>query len=1362
MASTTATATTSTTTTTSTTGVSEIFTNIYNKNRWGYRGQKLDKCSGHGSSANSFAPIRKLLTHYVKDNGIKSVVDIGCGYWEFYRDEFANCDYIGIDCVQDCVDFNNENYAGNGLRFMLGDVTDPEFIIPDAQFYIIKDVLQHLSNANVKQVLDQLVQKSNVVILMIQDGQQKGNVDIPNGGYRPLSYKMIPLVDYKPRYICKFGLKELSLVGAGEGDFITKPYRELSKFSLPPLKFINPTRLQESNKSTVLLAILARNKSHVLPYFLQCIDELDYDKSLVSVYINTNNNSDNTSHILETWSKSVEGQKYARIDLVNHEMELDEDNRPHAWTKDRFKCLAQIRDGSLQKALEYQCEYYFVVDCDNFIRPSTLKYLIAENKPIIAPLLHGIPHKHDGYSNFFCKVSESGYMVKSAKYNELIDRKKVGTFKVPVVHCTYLIKSEYIPQLDYTDGSDHHEFIIFSRNARKKGIDQFICNKESFGVLLHPMNDKISFEEECSMFKKYLTDKKIQLKQSYVNLKTIGVQEILVIMDVDNFSNRMNKNYYNFLEYLRDNLDNYRLIITGNGVQGHSRQMPIENIIKSFCNTSNPIVYVCDLRGIHFVSGLAEYTRNITIFDFEDVAGFVSTLLQIIKVNQFDFVLHKCPRSIIQEIVDKCVESKFIKYEHYINPEIFKDWGRTVKKDIDVLCFGAAGWTHYPFRERLFNLLKKNSSKLKVFFLEHPGYGSERTHNVTNETLSKLINRAKMTVVTPSYFDFFLKKYIEVALSNSTLIGNLPSGEDDGLNYEGCIIELSPSMSDEEILNKITEYAGENRDDERKAIAKKAMHIAHKYNTYEVGLDIFNKLLDQMTNESHLLSLSTEPEVVSTEPKVVSTEPKVVSTEELLEVIANKVKMALAKVFKNNGNIKETEVVEEVVEPEKEVVEQEKEVVEPEKDVVEPEKDVVEPEKEVVEPEKEVVEPEKEVVEPEKEVVEPEKEIVELKGGDRYRICLNMIVKNETERLPALLKSVYPHIDYYVILDTGSTDGTPELIKEHMDRYGIKGEIYHSEWVNFGYCRDLALKYATPVAEYVLIIDADEELNVMDLALLSRENITADCCYIAKKIGGVEFYIPALVSVKDNNSIGWKWCGVVHEYLDNTKKRDITRHYVPTDDGVWILSHINGGARSKGISEREKYLRDAKLLEGALRDNPKDSRSQFYLAQSYRDAGLKEEAIEHYRKRLDMGGFYEEVYHSKLSIGGLLIKLDRPFEEFVGILLEAYQDVPTRIESIAYLVEYCRKKDMHQLGYMFGKSAVNIRKTDCLLFIEKVAYDYNLLDNYSVCAYWIGDYEESRRCCQILLDEGKMPVSYKDRIKQNLQFCINSLKSKAK
>ena len=257
--------------------------------------------------------------------------------------------------------------------------------------------------------------------------------------------------------------------------------------------------LYAGDDKTVLLAILARNKEHVLSRFLSCIDALDYNKKLIRVYINTNNNEDNTEQMLTAWA-TKNRDLYQDIVFESHKVEGLPDARPHEWTTARFKVLGTIRNTSLQKAKD--CDYYFVVDCDNFITPCTLKELIAKDKPIIAPLLKPIPEKDDCYSNYFCAINADGYYSEHPDYLKILNNQMQGTFKVPVVHCTYLIKSSYLDKLTYVDGSDDYEFVIFSKSARKNGIDQYICNEKNFGVLAH-FYDDISRDEEKKRLNEY-------------------------------------------------------------------------------------------------------------------------------------------------------------------------------------------------------------------------------------------------------------------------------------------------------------------------------------------------------------------------------------------------------------------------------------------------------------------------------------------------------------------------------------------------------------------------------------------------------------------------------------------------------------------------------------------------------------------------------------------------------------------------------------------------------------------------------------------------------------------------------------------
>src|SRR5688572_18167512 len=144
-------------------------------------------------------------------------------------------------------------------------------------------------------------------------------------------------------------------------------------------------------------------------------------------------------------------------------------------------------------------------------------------------------------------------------------------------------------------------------------------------------------------------------------------------------------------------------------------------------------------------------------------------------------------------------------------------------------------------------------------------------------------------------------------------------------------------------------------------------------------------------------------------------------------------------------------------------------------------------------------------------------------------ICLNMIVKNEEKVLPRLFRALKDYVDYYVIVDTGSTDGTMALIRREMAEYGIEGEIHERPWVNFGTNRQQALELAVAAdrGDWLLFIDADEELGVSDPTFY--EKLEPGQSYdLEKHHGRVRYGVPHLVTVR---TAKYRWEGPVHNYL---------------------------------------------------------------------------------------------------------------------------------------------------------------------------------------------------------------------------------------
>jgi len=250
----------------------------------------------------------------------------------------------------------------------------------------------------------------------------------------------------------------------------------------------------------VFLALLVKQKEAVLPLFLESLNDWDYPKENIFIYIRTNNNTDNTKQLLEEWVKEY-GDKYKGLIYNSEDVpEKVEKYDVHFWNGERFRVLGKIRQESMNQALLTDCEYYFVVDTDNFLFPETLKELVKLDLPIVAPFLRYAvalgenadtpveAAKREGhmsryYSNYHDKVDDFGSIIAEDIYYKILNQEVKGLIECMCVHCTYLIKREYLSELTYLEQSDRWEYMVFSNSARNKGITQYIDNRTIYGVL---------------------------------------------------------------------------------------------------------------------------------------------------------------------------------------------------------------------------------------------------------------------------------------------------------------------------------------------------------------------------------------------------------------------------------------------------------------------------------------------------------------------------------------------------------------------------------------------------------------------------------------------------------------------------------------------------------------------------------------------------------------------------------------------------------------------------------------------------------------------------------------------------------------
>jgi len=366
---------------------------------------------------------------------------------------------------------------------------------------------------------------------------------------------------------------------------------------------------------------------------------------------------------------------------------------------------------------------------------------------------------------------------------------------------------------------------------------------------------------------------------------------------------------------------------------------------------------------------------------------------------------------------------------------------------------------------------------------------------------------------------------------------------------------------------------------------------------------------------------------------------------------------------------------------------------------------------------------------------------------DKPIVTLCMIVKDETHIIEQCLRSMAKYVDRYDITDTGSTDGTPELIKKTMDELGVPGEVYLSDWKGFG---DHAGKIGSRTeafqnaeksgANYAWVIDADDYI---DGEFKYPEKMDAEGYTLLIKRGDFSWWRNQIFRL----DLGWRYVGILHEYAESTKQET---SFVKIA-GDYHISARTEGNRNVGISPVEKYSRDAETLVKALEDEPENARYQFYLGQSYFDSQQWEKSREAYRKRVEMGGWNEEVYYSQFRVGLITAVMKCPPEEIVKEYMEAYNIRPIRAEPLVEISRIYRSIEKPGAAYPFAKIASDTPyPSEDILFISEDVYKFAALDELSATAFYAGRALEGYNATKMLIENKLIPDDHKERVQQNM------------
>ncbi|GAA3373187.1 glycosyltransferase family 2 protein [Streptomyces sannanensis] len=340
-----------------------------------------------------------------------------------------------------------------------------------------------------------------------------------------------------------------------------------------------------------------------------------------------------------------------------------------------------------------------------------------------------------------------------------------------------------------------------------------------------------------------------------------------------------------------------------------------------------------------------------------------------------------------------------------------------------------------------------------------------------------------------------------------------------------------------------------------------------------------------------------------------------------------------------------------------------------------------------------------------------------------------MIVKNEAAVIERCLASVRHLLTTWVISDTGSTDGTQDLIRKALA--GIPGELYEEPWVDFGHNRTLNIQHARGKADYLLTIDADHVMR-QDAPL---PRLTADS-YMIRYDGLVQHRFKHLM----RGDIAWYYHGVTHEY-PTTDERDLQENL----DALVIEDQADGGCR------HEKFERDARLLRAEFERDPGNTRTVFYLAQTVRDLGELEESASLYERRAAMGGWAEEVYYSLFQVG--VIKAGTgDWPGAMDAFSRAWEARPQRLEACYQLASQLRTMGRHHAAHAFASAGLDKKAPGDLLFTQPWVYRWGLLFEYSITSYWVGDYAASLQACDRLLAMPDLPAKFREQTLLNREF----------
>jgi glycosyltransferase involved in cell wall biosynthesis len=363
------------------------------------------------------------------------------------------------------------------------------------------------------------------------------------------------------------------------------------------------------------------------------------------------------------------------------------------------------------------------------------------------------------------------------------------------------------------------------------------------------------------------------------------------------------------------------------------------------------------------------------------------------------------------------------------------------------------------------------------------------------------------------------------------------------------------------------------------------------------------------------------------------------------------------------------------------------------------------------------------------------------------RVSLVMIVKDEEQVLARNLERWRPLVDEWVIVDTGSTDGTPQIIQQYS------GQIRIVPFTNFVDTKNQALEMAT--GEWVLLADADEYLEDGGIERLVE--------YVATDLGQDIDAVSTLIIEKAPDLT------VVQTYYRNRMWRNHGQrfvgpgvHEVIAESGKIVLDpsirvwHDRRHRTGESYAERANFY--VAILDQWLAEHPADPRALFYMGRTLKDCARFDEAISYYYEYLNSPSDYrDERWQAAYDIAECY-RATGDYDQAILACKMSLDIDPRRAEALTMIgaIYYIQQRWEEAEGPLRQAMATPVPQ-DVTLFLNPKAHNSLPMDYLSVALYKMGRYSESAMLSGRL---SQFEPKYDGRILSNIHVADNHVKSR--